>query len=80
MQYRKTLPHPQRTKSGDVYKGSGRSVKGVDIRKYVAMCSDLLIKFGGHTMACGMTLDSKNVQVNVSVIREATIPKIPSSQ
>ena len=51
------------TKSGDVYKGSGRSVKGVDIRKYVAMCSDLLIKFGGHTMACGMTLDSKNVQV-----------------
>ena len=58
------------TKSGDVYKGSGRSVKGVDIRKYVAMCEDLLIKFGGHTMACGMTLDSKNVQAFVDRINE----------
>nr|MDE5756324.1 hypothetical protein [Clostridia bacterium] len=50
------------TKSGDVYKGSGRSVKGIDIRKYVAMCEDLLIKFGGHTMACGMSMDGKNLQ------------------
>ncbi|MDE6275304.1 MAG: single-stranded-DNA-specific exonuclease RecJ [Clostridia bacterium] len=50
------------TKSGEVYKGSGRSVKGIDIRKYVAMCEDLLIKFGGHTMACGLSLEEKNLQ------------------
>ncbi|MDE7191953.1 MAG: single-stranded-DNA-specific exonuclease RecJ [Clostridia bacterium] len=58
------------TKSGDVYKGSGRSVKGVDIRKYVAMCEDLLIKFGGHTMACGMSLDGKNLQAFADRLNE----------
>ena len=58
------------TKSGDVYKGSGRSIKGIDIRKYVAMCEDLLIKFGGHTMACGMSLDGKNVQAFADRLNE----------
>ncbi|MDE5654407.1 MAG: DHH family phosphoesterase, partial [Clostridia bacterium] len=58
------------TKSGEVYRGSGRSVKGIDIRKYVAMCEDLLIKFGGHTMACGMTLDGKNVQAFADRLNE----------
>ncbi|MDE6870424.1 MAG: hypothetical protein K2J75_06820, partial [Clostridia bacterium] len=58
------------TKSGDVYKGSGRSVKGIDIRKYVAMCEDLLIKFGGHTMACGMSLDGKNLQAFADKLNE----------
>lgn len=50
------------TKCGDYFKGSGRSVKGVDIRKYVAMCGDLLIKFGGHAMACGLSIQECNLQ------------------
>ncbi len=50
------------TKSGDCFKGSGRSVNGIDIRKYVAKCGDLLIKFGGHTMACGLSIDQKNIE------------------
>ena len=58
------------TKSGDVYKGSGRSIKGIDIRKYVSMCEDLLIKFGGHTMACGMSLDEKNLQAFADKLNE----------
>ncbi len=58
------------TKSGDIYKGSGRSVKGLDIRKYVAMCEDLLIKFGGHTMACGMSLEGKNLQTFADKLNE----------
>lgn len=49
------------TKSGDIYKGSGRSVKGIDIRKYVAMCEDMLVKYGGHKMACGLSIEEKNI-------------------
>ena len=49
------------TRSGDVFKGSGRSVKGLNIYKYVAQCSDLLVKFGGHTMACGLAIKEKDI-------------------
>jgi len=45
------------TKSGDVAAGSARSVKGFDIYKALENCSDLLIQFGGHKYAAGMTIE-----------------------
>lgn len=59
------------TKSVDIYKGSGRSIKGIDIRKYVAKCEDLLVKFGGHTMACGLSLEGKNLQAFADRLNES---------
>ncbi|MDE6758887.1 MAG: single-stranded-DNA-specific exonuclease RecJ [Clostridia bacterium] len=49
------------TRSGEVFKGSGRSIKGLNIYKYVSQCSDLLVKFGGHTMACGLSINEKDI-------------------
>ena len=49
------------TKSGEVFKGSGRSVKGVNIHKYVSKCADLLTRFGGHAMACGLSIKENNI-------------------
>jgi single-stranded-DNA-specific exonuclease len=37
-------------------RGSGRSVRGVDLHRAVAECSDLLDAFGGHRQAVGLTV------------------------
>lgn len=50
------------TRCGDVYKGSGRSVKGLNIHKYVTECAGLLTKFGGHTMACGLSIKEQDIE------------------
>lgn len=38
-------------------KGSGRSVRGFDIHEAFQSSADLLMGFGGHTMAAGLSLD-----------------------
>jgi len=40
----------------DLGKGSGRSVKGMNLVEALAACSDLLCKFGGHELAAGLTV------------------------
>jgi len=40
----------------NVAKGSGRSIDGIDIVKTVEMFSDMLISFGGHSMAAGLSV------------------------
>lgn len=46
---------------GEVGKGSGRSVKGFNINEAISACKDLLIKYGGHELAAGLTIDKNNV-------------------
>ena len=44
------------TQSGDKMVGSARSVRGFDIHKAISQCSDLLLNYGGHQYAAGLTL------------------------
>ncbi|UJF14730.1 single-stranded-DNA-specific exonuclease RecJ [Jeotgalibaca sp. MA1X17-3] len=44
-----------------IAKGSGRSVDGLDLFKALSSTSDLLVKFGGHQMAAGMSLNIDHV-------------------
>jgi len=44
------------TREGDYATGSARSVTGFDIYSAIKSCRDLLVNFGGHTYACGLTL------------------------
>lgn len=44
----------------NVGKGSGRSVKGVNLVDALTYCSDLLIKYGGHELAAGLTVDREH--------------------
>ena len=44
------------TRDGDLATGSARSVTGFDIYSAIKSCRDMLINFGGHTHAAGLTL------------------------
>lgn len=73
------------TKSGDVVAGSARSVNGFNIYDAIDACSDLLIQFGGHKYAAGMTLEEDQVdafiekfenEVAATIEDELLIPEI----
>ena len=41
--------------------GSARSVPGFDVYKAIESCADLLVNFGGHTYAAGLSLPVQNI-------------------
>jgi single-stranded-DNA-specific exonuclease len=49
------------TKSGEIVSGSARSIPGFNIYEGLHQCQDLLIGFGGHYFAAGMTMNPENV-------------------
>lgn len=42
---------------GDIGKGSGRSIKGLNLVGALSACSDLLVRYGGHELAAGLTIE-----------------------
>ena len=42
-------------------KGSGRSVRGMNLVEALTYCDDLLIKYGGHELAAGLTVKRANL-------------------
>ncbi len=42
--------------SEDDGKGSGRSIKGLNLVEALGACEDLLVKYGGHSLAAGLTV------------------------
>jgi len=50
------------TKAEDGVKGSGRSIDSYNMFEEINKCKELLIKFGGHPMAAGMSLLEENVE------------------
>ena len=49
------------TESNGMLTGSARSVKYFDVYNAIEACSDLLIQFGGHKYAAGLTLKKENL-------------------
>ncbi|MCB9185225.1 MAG: single-stranded-DNA-specific exonuclease RecJ [Flavobacteriales bacterium] len=49
------------TESEGVATGSARSVDGFDVHEALCECEDLLLQFGGHRAAAGMSLSLENV-------------------
>ncbi len=48
--------------NGEIGKGSGRSIPEFNLHSVLKECSDLLIGFGGHEQAGGMTIKRSNLQ------------------
>ena len=64
------------TQSGEYVAGSARSVSGFNVYEAIHQCKDLLLGYGGHFYAAGMTLETNKVDAfcqKFEEIVEATI-------
>ncbi len=66
-----------------ILKGSGRSIEEYHMFEALQKCSDLLLKFGGHAMAAGFSLNKEKLDAFTGQINEtcelsedAFIPKV----
>ena len=73
------------TQSGDVVAGSARSVSGFNVYEAIHQCKDLLVGYGGHFYAAGMTMKPSNVEafqlrfeevVSGSITDDLLIPEV----
>ena len=73
------------TESNGLYTGSARSVAGFDLYEALLACSDLLVQFGGHKYAAGLTIKPENLQlfsekfesvVSASIHPDLLVPEI----
>lgn len=71
------------TEGSDGVKGSGRSIEAYSMYEELVKCSDLLMQFGGHPMAAGLSMEEKNVELfrrrlndNCTLTEQDLIPKI----
>lgn len=54
----------------DAGKGSGRSIKGMNLVAALTECEDLLVKFGGHELAAGLTIERSKLPAFIERINE----------
>lgn len=47
---------------GNLCKGSGRSIPGFDLHETLMKCQDTINKFGGHSMAIGITIEKDKLK------------------
>ena len=66
------------TISDGIARGSGRSVGTVNLFEAVERCSDLLVRFGGHAGAVGVTLESANLDAFRDRMEEV-LAELPAS-
>lgn len=71
------------TRGETCVKGSGRSIEGYSMYEELVKCADLMVQFGGHPMAAGLSLEEKNVDVlrrrlneNCTLTEEDLRPKV----
>ncbi|MDF2189379.1 single-stranded-DNA-specific exonuclease RecJ [Paraflavitalea sp. CAU 1676] len=73
------------TQSGEYVAGSARSVAGFNVYEAIHQCKDLLLGYGGHFYAAGMTMEPGNVEafrarfeevVAATITPELLVPEI----
>ncbi len=68
------------TESNGKVTGSARSVKDFDVYEAIEACSDLLIQFGGHKYAAGLTMDPAMVESFVEKFEKEVCARITDEQ
>lgn len=59
-----------------VLKGSARSIKGFNIYDALKECEELLVQFGGHEFAAGLTIEENNLETFRNRINEIAKKKL----
>ncbi len=65
------------TKSGDYIAGSARSVPGFNLYEAIYECKDLLMAYGGHFAAAGLTMLPQNLEIFTKRFEEVVSATIP---
>jgi single-stranded-DNA-specific exonuclease len=68
------------TRSNGHVAGSARSVLGYDLYEALCECKDLLIQFGGHKYAAGLTMAPENVEAFIDRFEEVVSASITDEQ
>jgi single-stranded-DNA-specific exonuclease len=68
------------TRSNGHVAGSARSVFGYDLYEALCECKDLLIQFGGHKYAAGLTMHPENVDAFIERFEEVVCATITDEQ
>jgi single-stranded-DNA-specific exonuclease len=68
------------TRSNGHVAGSARSVLGYDLYEALCGCSDLLLQFGGHKYAAGLTMKPENVPAFIEKFEEVVGSTITDEQ
>jgi len=58
------------SKTYGVAKGSGRSIEGFSLYDALSYCKDILVQFGGHKLAAGMTVETEKIDEFRRMINE----------
>lgn len=58
-------------KNGDIWKGSGRSIKGVNLKDILDLCPEIFEAYGGHAGAVGVTLKNHTLNDASKIFNEA---------
>ena len=63
-------------------KGSGRSVPGISLYDAIAACAPLLVRYGGHAQAAGLSVKKENLgalrrAINAWAAQEYPVPAAP---
>lgn len=71
------------TKGETCVKGSGRSIEGYSMFEELVKCAELMVQFGGHPMAAGLSVEEENVDLlrrrlneNCTLTEEDLRPKV----
>ncbi|OGW83010.1 MAG: single-stranded-DNA-specific exonuclease RecJ [Omnitrophica bacterium RIFCSPHIGHO2_02_FULL_51_18] len=63
-----------------VGKGSGRSLPKFSLFDCVLSCEELLMSFGGHAQACGLSIKKENIPIFRKRLNETAIQMAPESK
>ncbi len=58
---------------GGLGKGSARSINGLNIYEIISQCEEMLVKFGGHELAAGLTIEENLIGKFRSRINEIAV-------
>ena len=73
------LPAIVLSDKGDILKGSGRGLGDINIYQLISKCEEFLEGFGGHKLACGLSIKKDNLQNFIEKLNLET-SKIPKDK
>jgi len=65
------------TRSNGTITGSARSVRDFDLYEALDKCSSLLLQFGGHKYAAGLTMKEENLEAFIKLFEDVVSDSIP---